>query len=67
MNHLEGITLNITQVSEQFKTFAKRECKGSSKLYEYLSLKIADDEEMLELSSYAQEGQPIPCSSLSLT
>ncbi|MDP4147724.1 MAG: DUF2332 domain-containing protein, partial [Bacillota bacterium] len=33
---------------------------GSSELYEHLSLKIAEDEEMLKLSSYAQKGQPVP-------
>jgi hypothetical protein len=52
--------LNIAQLSERFKNFAKRECRGSSELYEYLSLKIAEDDEMLELSSYAREGQPVP-------
>ncbi|MZE19413.1 DUF2332 family protein, partial [Bacillus anthracis] len=29
-------------------------------LYEYLSIKIAEDEEVLTLSSYAQAGQPVP-------
>lgn len=49
-----------TQFSERFKNFAYRECRGSSELYEYLSLKIADDEELLQLSSYARSGQPTP-------
>ncbi|WML48297.1 DUF2332 domain-containing protein [Neobacillus sp. PS3-34] len=52
--------MNINQLSESFKTFAKRECEGSSDLYEFLSLKIAEDDWLLELSSYAREGQPIP-------
>ena len=63
-NHLskksEGLKLDIGQLSERFRTFAKRECEGSSELYEYLSYEIAKDDEMLELSSYAREGQPIP-------
>lgn len=37
-----------------------KECKGSSNLYEYLSLKISEDEEVLTLASHAQSGQPIP-------
>lgn len=49
-----------TQISERFKNFAIKECQGSSSLYEYLSLKIAEDEEILALSSYARRGQPIP-------
>ena len=52
--------VKISQLSERFSNFAVNECRGSSALYEHLSLKIAEDEEMLNLSSYAQQGQPIP-------
>ena len=52
--------METNRLSERFKTFAEKECADSSELYEYLSLKIAKDDEMLELSSYAKEGQPIP-------
>ncbi|MCF6136575.1 DUF2332 domain-containing protein [Pseudalkalibacillus berkeleyi] len=52
--------MNTAQLSERFKNFASMECSGSSALYEYLSIKISEDDEMLELSSYAQEGQPVP-------
>ncbi|WP_010676646.1 DUF2332 domain-containing protein [Bacillus timonensis] len=45
-------------LSKKFQNFAIMECKGSSKLYEFLSLQIADDDEILELASYAREGQP---------
>lgn len=54
------MNVEMTRLSGRFKTFAEKECAGSSELYEYLSLKIAGDYEMLELSSYAKEGQPIP-------
>ncbi len=47
-------------LSQSFKNFAARECKGSSRLYEYLSLKIFEDNEMLELSSHSAVGQPVP-------
>lgn len=47
-------------LSERFKRFADLECRGSSRLYEFLSHKIAEDDEMLELSSFARAGQPIP-------
>jgi len=48
------------QLKQRFKQFAKNECDNSSRLYEYLSLKIADDEEILDLCSFAEGGQPIP-------
>ncbi|WP_373605002.1 DUF2332 domain-containing protein [Bacillus sp. AFS017336] len=48
------------QLKQRFKQFAKYECENSSSLYEYLSLKIAEDEEVLDLCSYAQDGQPVP-------
>ncbi len=44
--------------SIKFQNFAMTECKGSSRLYEFLSLKIAEDNEILELASNAPEGQP---------
>lgn len=47
-------------LSQRFTNFSARECKGSSKLYEHLSLKISEDHEMLELSSSSGEGQPVP-------
>ncbi|GGC78762.1 hypothetical protein GCM10007216_06570 [Thalassobacillus devorans] len=50
MKHLAG----------NFIDFSELECKGSSPLYEQLALKVADNEELLELSSHAREGQPIP-------
>lgn len=34
--------------------------KDPSDLYEYLSIKISEDEEVLTLASYAQPGQPVP-------
>lgn len=52
--------LNKPILTEQFMVFATRECKGSSRLYEQLSLAIADDDEMLQMASYCREGQPVP-------
>lgn len=46
--------------SQRFTNFAQNECHGSSNLYEYLSLQIANDDELLELCSHARIGQPIP-------
>ncbi|PEP22181.1 hypothetical protein CN582_03405 [Bacillus wiedmannii] len=48
------------QIANLFRNFSIKECKGLSDLYEYLSIKIAEDEEVLTLSSYAQAGQPVP-------
>jgi hypothetical protein len=47
-------------LSQTFLTFAEKECKGSSLLYEFLSIKISKDDELLAICSYAGEGQPIP-------
>lgn len=47
-------------LSNRFMAFAEKECRGSSALYEHLSRKIAGDAELLELSSHARKGQPVP-------
>lgn len=52
--------MNVNWIAEKFKNFAVLECEGSSKLYKNLALKIAEDEEMLKLSSNSKKGQPIP-------
>ncbi|QWH18139.1 DUF2332 domain-containing protein [Bacillus mycoides] len=52
--------LTKEQVANVFRNFSANECKESSPLYEYLSIKISEDEEILTLASYAQPGQPVP-------
>ncbi|WP_210469348.1 DUF2332 domain-containing protein [Sporosarcina sp. 6E9] len=52
--------MDIARLSNEFKVFAEAECKGSSILYEYLSNQIAGDTDLLTLSSFAREGQPVP-------
>lgn len=52
--------MDITQLSLRFKRFAVNECHGSSDLYEFLSHKIANDEDLLELCLNAKAGQPVP-------
>src|SRR5690554_593946 len=47
-------------ISNRFKVFATRECKGSSPLYEKLSVKIADDDVLLQMAAHARPGQPVP-------
>ncbi len=47
-------------LSQKFTTFAENECKGSSKLYEFLALGIAKDDELLELCTNSRNGQPVP-------
>jgi hypothetical protein len=47
-------------ISMKFKRFAVHECKGSSPLYEYLSIKIAEDSIIHGLARKAREGQPVP-------
>jgi hypothetical protein len=52
--------MDKSKLSLRFKNFANIECKGSSELYEFLSLKISEDDELLELCFKAQNGQPVP-------
>lgn len=47
-------------LSQTFLTFAEKECKGSSLIYEYLSKQIAKDNSLLKIASRAREGQPVP-------
>ena len=48
-----------THLTKEFRIFAK-DCNGSSPLYEFLSLQISMDTEMLALSAHSQKGQPVP-------
>lgn len=52
--------LTKEKISNLFRNFSVRECKGSSELYEYLAMKISEDDELLELASYAKPEQPVP-------
>src|SRR5690625_4136623 len=47
------------QLSVRFKRFAN-ECKDSSKLYYFLSLHVAKEEEILRICTNIRRGQPIP-------
>lgn len=52
----EGSLVNNEALSKTFLTFAEKECKGSSLLYEYLSIKISKDDELLTICKNAGEG-----------
>lgn len=47
-------------LSQKFKRFSKVECHGSSPLYEYLAMRISEDEALLELASFSNQHQPEP-------
>lgn len=52
--------MDYGKLANKFNRFATKECRGSSELYEYLSLQIAQDKEILDLASHSQPGQPVP-------
>ncbi|MGE7604431.1 DUF2332 domain-containing protein [Peribacillus sp. NPDC097675] len=52
--------MDKSQLSLRFKNFAELECKDSSKLYEFLSVNVSEDDELLELCSEIPSGQPVP-------
>lgn len=52
--------MELTQIAVSFSRFAEMECRQSSALYELLSLRIAEDEELLRLCQVIPEGQPVP-------
>ncbi|MFO1445341.1 DUF2332 domain-containing protein [Bacillus sp. Bva_UNVM-123] len=54
------MNLDKINLAQRFKNFASHECEGSSELYKFLSLQIAEDEELLKLCLNAKEGQPVP-------
>jgi len=52
--------LDTNALSERFMTFAERECKDSSSLYEHLATNIAKDLDLLKLATHSKPGQPVP-------
>lgn len=52
--------LDIANISEWFKQFSRRECAGSSPLYEFLANQVAEDDDILQLAAFAKPTQPIP-------
>lgn len=52
--------IEVDSLSKRFEDFSKLECSGSSDLYEFLSMKIANDNDLLQLSTYSRDGQPVP-------
>ncbi len=55
-----GVILMQRNERQQFEVFAKNECQNSSPFYEYLSYKMAEDDELLSLASNIPLGQPVP-------
>lgn len=47
-------------LKERFLAFAETECKGNSKLYYDLSIRIANDPELLNIAANTRDGQPVP-------
>ena len=54
------LAVSLDRVAAGFLRFAALECCGVSALYEGLSLKVAEDEELLQLAAHARAGQPRP-------
>src|SRR5699024_9364480 len=52
--------MSQTQLSSRFNKFAAESKALNSRLYEFLSYEVAKDDQLLELSSHAQTGQPVP-------
>jgi hypothetical protein len=47
-------------LKERFLAFAETECKGNSSLYYKLSIRIANDPELLGMAVNTRKGQPVP-------
>lgn len=52
--------MSLDALARRFRAFGEVECKGSSLLYERLSIAIAQDNELLALAAQSREGQPAP-------
>jgi hypothetical protein len=53
------MALKTKGISDRFMRFAT-DCKGSSRLYELLSLEIAVDDTLLQMAAHCRPGQPEP-------
>src|SRR5215216_6391579 len=52
--------MDLHYLKERFLAFAETECKGNSALYYKLSIRIANDPELLNIAVSTKEGQPVP-------
>ena len=43
-----------------FRRYTEFDARGASPLYEHLSIRVAADPELLELTTHARKGQPVP-------
>ncbi len=48
--------MSLGALARRFRAFGEVECKGSSLLYERLSLAIAQDDGLLALAAHCREG-----------
>lgn len=47
--------IKVKNLSNTFHNFSNRECQGSSLLYEFLAGRIAEDLNLLEISTHASK------------
>lgn len=52
--------MGLNSLKERFLAFAETECKNNSELYYKLSIQIANDDELLNITADTRRGQPIP-------
>jgi len=51
---------SISELKRWFAYFAENECKENANLYYSLCHKIAEDDEIVKIASFAKIGQPMP-------
>jgi hypothetical protein len=59
-DHLEHLTPALEPYANIFRRYTEFDARGASPLYEHLSIRIAADPELLELTTHARKGQPVP-------
>ncbi len=52
--------MNKEKLNDLFRNFALNECRNSSPLYEHLSLRVSEDEQLMEIDANVRFGQPVP-------
>lgn len=59
-DHPEHLTSALEPYANIFRRYTEFDARGASPLYEHLSIRVAADPQLLELTTHARKGQPVP-------
>ena len=56
----ESLNPALEAYANIFRRYTEFDARGASPLYEHLSIRVAADPQLLELTTHARKGQPVP-------